>query len=88
MPRKLAAGAGFLELCRCDVQLAAEKVTVRSGPQVDPAFLEVGVLVFAGPNPHASDHLAILRFAIDGLGERVPRHLRLYVDDRSMGLIN
>jgi len=59
MPGEGAAGRGFLERRMGGVELAAEKVAVGAGFELDPALLEVRVLVFAGPNPNASDHRAV-----------------------------
>ena len=54
-----AAGRGFLERRLGRDQLAAEKVAVGAGFKLDRSLFEVRVLIFAGPNPHASDHLAV-----------------------------
>src|SRR5580693_1767980 len=59
MPGERAAGRGFLERRLGRDQLAAEKVAMGAGLELDRSLFEVRVLIIAGPNPHASDHLAV-----------------------------
>ena len=77
VPGQRAAGRGFLERRLGRDELAAEKVAVGAGLKLDRSLFEVRILIFAGPNPHASDH------------RRRPSIADItVVDDRSMGLFN
>src|SRR5260370_74334 len=54
-------GRGVLERRLGRGRSAAEKVVMGAGLKLDRSLFEVRVLIFAGPNPPASDHLAVLR---------------------------
>src|SRR4051812_23520113 len=62
VPREGAARDRLLKRDAGDRQGAAHQVAANARPEVDPALLEVRILIFAGPEPNAADHLTVPRY--------------------------
>src|SRR3990167_623321 len=78
VPGEGAARNRLLKRHARDRHDAAHQIAANARSKVDPAFLEMRVLVVAGPQANAADHLVNSRFLDNGRR----------VDDRSMGLFN